>query len=248
MEVALVRFIFIAIFFLQFGCQLSPTKVEQQIQIDHKYADFVKIDTRSSHKYYLSNYPDSILFQASDYPLKDGIVQIAQRLALNGVSPNQKILIITDQREMNGDEFYLELILQKLKITTYQKIDIGQLRLQNPRSDFRPQNQNLWPLENIEIAMTKKQIPEKAICLEIKNPSKFKEFIFSQGLEKSINESMLSQHLKSCDQEKSVCPSSGFSCLDRQVPIVIQANNVQMAAWLLLYLKQKGYELGVILL
>ncbi len=244
----MIRIIFITIVFLQVGCQLTQTKIEQQIQIDHKYAEFVKIDTRIPQKYYLANYPDSILFQASDYPLKDGLLKIAQRLALNGVGPNQKILIITDQQEVAGDEFYLEYLLQKLKITGYQKIDVGQLRLQNPRSDFRPQNQELWPLENIEIAMTKNQIPENAVCIEIKNTTKLGDLLGNSLTGKSINDLTFSQNLKQCDQEKSVCSSNDLSCINRQVAIVVKSSDSKLAALLLLDLKKKGYALGTILL
>lgn len=218
------------------------------MQVDHQFADFVKIDTRAPQKYYLANYPDSILFQASDYPLKDGLLKIAQRFALNGVGPSQKILIITDQQEVAGDEFYLEYLLQKLKITGYQNIDVSKLRLQNPRSDFRPLNQDIWPLENSEIAVTKNQIPENGVCLEVKNPNKLKELIQVQGQRKSISESLLSQQLKICDQEKSICMSSELSCLGRQVPIFIQTNDLKLAAWLLLELKNRGFALGTILL
>ena len=55
MEAVMIRIIFITIVFLQVGCQLTQTKIEQQIQIDHKYAEFVKIDTRIPQKYYLLN-------------------------------------------------------------------------------------------------------------------------------------------------------------------------------------------------
>jgi thiosulfate/3-mercaptopyruvate sulfurtransferase len=163
------------------GCQQAPTKISQTAEIDKNILlrnasgpvaidDFtILIDARAPFEYSVAHVPGAINLQWQDFAqpnsglpgrVPSDLTPLAQRLALFGISPTSKVIVMGNGRAGLGEEGRVAWSLVQMGIKNVQLIHVDYFRsgLTNaepsPRANAKP-----WlPLPNKFMVADRKEV------------------------------------------------------------------------------------------
>ncbi|MBX7231649.1 MAG: hypothetical protein K1X29_06140 [Bdellovibrionales bacterium] len=153
--------LFLFTLFSLVGCQLSPTKgrevsafdsslllknASSKLQVD---SQTVIVDVRSAFEFSLSHLPGAINFRWEDFadvtgPFKGhvtrDIASITRRLALSGIGPETRVLVVGKGRSGKGEEGRVAWSLLQLGVKNVQTATLGAFKLgfQLNETELRP--------------------------------------------------------------------------------------------------------------
>jgi thiosulfate/3-mercaptopyruvate sulfurtransferase len=150
---------------LMIACQQKPTKITQtepimgeafSLEQIRKYQPVI-LDARSTFDFNLAHVPGAINVHWEDFSQQDpgsrGLLQndltaLARRLALIGISPDTKVLVLGKGKQGAGEEGRIAWTLQLLGVKDVFTMVHTSFRQQNPRDEADPvQNKSYWKPE-----------------------------------------------------------------------------------------------------
>ncbi len=205
--------------FVIFGCQQKPTVVTSEAPILTETnqvnlqkwlqgllkEDPVILDVRSTFDFNLSHVPSAVNVRWEDFAQQDpnsrGVLDkdlfgIARRLALVGITPNSKVLILGKGHAGNGEEGRVAWTLRVLGIKNIYTLDHSELRSLRVQDTPAIQNKAMWKPEVDETLMVdvntfknmvtgqvpRRQFPSKARSKALQLPSQVADKITTANI------------------------------------------------------------------
>lgn len=194
------KFIILLSLLLFLGCQHQPTKILNQepavANEGHSVESLMSgqpviLDVRPAFEFNLSHVPGAINVRWEDFsqsqPSSRGLLQsdlfsLARRLALIGVDPESKVLVLGKGRQGQGEEGRVAWTLKVLGVENVHTLLHTVYRERNPVREAPPvQNKPYWkPQVNedlrIDFLTFKKRISDKntnLVVLDVRSPQEF---------------------------------------------------------------------------
>ncbi len=154
-----MKAIYIAIF-LVLSCQQKPTKVMQET-VDAFAENTVLVDTRNAFDYASFYIPGSVNLSTSEFlvlknpltkrrVLDPDIKQTIERLARRGITPQKRVVLISDKADSVENKKW-QWLLRNLEVENVSTDTIEAFRKKYPNRRFaEPARESVWSLETSE--------------------------------------------------------------------------------------------------
>ena len=145
-------------FFFLGACQMAPTKIKTEV--GGPAESTVLVDTRSSLEFSTYHVSGSVHLNTSDFLiLKNAntqqrqfdpdLEQTIERLAKRGISPQKKIILISNKKDSEENQKW-NWLLNKVQVTKVELTSLDEYIKANApiRPKPQPERNEAWPVEN----------------------------------------------------------------------------------------------------
>lgn len=140
------------------ACQMAPTKIKTEV--GGPVENTVLVDTRSSLEYSTYHVSGSVHLNSSDFLILKNIntqqrlfdpdiEQTIERLAKRGISPNKKIILISNQKDSEENKKW-NWLLKNIQVQNIELTSLDEyIKANSPlRPKPQPERNEVWPIHN----------------------------------------------------------------------------------------------------
>jgi 3-mercaptopyruvate sulfurtransferase SseA len=155
----MLKLIFSAFIFVFLGaCQMAPTKIKTEV--GRSVENIVLVDTRSSLEYSTYHLSGSVHLSTSDFLILKNVntqqrqfdpdlEQTIERLAKRGISPNKKIVLISNKKDSEENQKW-NWLLKKIQVKNIQLLSLDEyIKANSPLVPKpQPERNEVWSVDN----------------------------------------------------------------------------------------------------